>query len=89
MRSQHDNTALKRDTAARQTEGGGERARERERDTAEDFRGVCFPPDLVPNFQVNFPPASAGNCAETQAPRHIWAHEALDEKEHRLYLDFI
>lgn len=59
---------------------------------AEDFRGVCFPPDVVPNFQVNFPQASAGNCGDTQAPQHIWAHKALDEKGfeiRHLYLGFI
>lgn len=58
---------------------------------AQGFRGVCFPPDVAPNFQVNFPPPPAGNCAGTDSGSPGTSGH-MDEKGfeiHRLYLDFI
>lgn len=62
MRSQHDNTTLKRDTAARQTE--------EERDThGRGFQGCLLPPQTwSPTFRLTFPQLQLGTVLRLRLP---------------------
>lgn len=71
MRSRHDNSALKRATAASQTE------KERERDTAEISGVFASPQTWSPTFRLTFPRLQLGIVLGLSWHTKLWMKKGI------------